>query len=328
MARNQERASGGIYREHGPQGSRYLVYPRDSEVPQHTNVLPKLQMFVDSRYWSDVVIFFRAIPFLVEAPLALGDLMRGRSATVLASLTLLVLSLSSPAHAAGSGTGMTEHGSVTYTFSDIEYDGPSVLPMVRVSCSYAANPGPWWFSHWEVQFELRISGSNWGDTIYCNWAGGSTPDYASQVPVPMSADTKSPPIGVSGILRTGADTNRTLVESPVTPISLTVRRNPVQFKAPKTQRSSSGWRISGQAVATTPSRGAIGASGKLIAKMRAPGSKKWVTCTSACPTLDSFGRWRWSVAQGGAARPGTSWRVDLQCDDWCMSPRSVTGRLR
>lgn len=123
MARNQERASGGIYREHGPQGSRYLVYPRDSEVPQHTNVLPKLQMFVDSRYWSDVVIFFRAIPFLVEAPLALGDLMRRRSATVLASLTLLVLSLSSPAHAAGSGTGMTEHGSVTYTITD---SGPTL----------------------------------------------------------------------------------------------------------------------------------------------------------------------------------------------------------
>lgn len=221
-----------------------------------------------------------------------------------------------PAWGAGGGSAATSHGSVSYSVPDVQFDGPDCVEVPAAFTFQKSAPDPTDVSL-TATLKLAQAGSNSSiDTseyfgYFAGAAGSGTSDFYV---CPYSYEPSAGPFTVTGSMESEFDLSSKQT-APFAPVTVNVVQNPVKLGALRFSKSSSFYTLTGTAIATAPSKGAIGAGGTIVVSIRKPGSKRWVKGTTTSP--DSFGAWEAYLSD--SVRKGWWVKVDLVDCRWCAN---------
>ena len=217
-----------------------------------------------------------------------------------------------PAFGEASGTGATPTMTVSYRVSDIQFDGPDCV-QVPFSVDYTIVGN----IQGVVTVDLAYAGSSSkasGSVVIVASTDGPQGTQAGEISFCPSQyfSNKGPLLSAGTVLSPRANG----VMSALTQSTVAVNRNPVRMSTPRVKQSLGVWKLSGRAVARTPSKGWIGADGKITIQVKKRGSSRWVSGEVVYP--DEFGAWTTASAISTAVYPpGTRYRAVLTDCKWC-----------
>jgi len=254
-----------------------------------------------------------------------------RSITATIALLLSFSLISSPAHAQNppESTVATADATVTFTISDVQFDGPDCVN-TPVTLAYTKMGSASMLTRIGLTLNLNQSGASNG--ISGTWRSDAyDPVIQSSVTTslkvcPTKIDPDRGPLLVSGNLNTyGGASGR--VDSPVPASTVTLAFNPTRLTQPKVKKVSVGFDwiyVSGDATATTVTQGVVPAGGTLTLQVKKPGRPQWVNGSTT--STDNFGSYTFRVPYAEKYPKGTRYRVKLTKCGWCESNASVVVR--
>lgn len=247
-----------------------------------------------------------------------------RRRTALAAVVLMPVAFAltvGQALAAGTGSATTPTLNITYTVNDIAFDGPDCV-QVPFSVNYTYTGGP----NGYVLIDLSYAGSSakvQGQLIFVETIDEPTGTKAGEMSFcPNHYVSNRGPLRVTGVLVSPRPNGVTAALSPST---LTVTQNPTRMSRVRVKQANGVWVLSGTAVASTLTKGRMGAGGKITIQLRKKGAKKWVSGEVLAP--DQFGQWTTVSAISTLTYPrGTAFRAVLTDCKWCSNAQQ-SGRL-
>jgi hypothetical protein len=258
-------------------------------------------------------------------------LSRARSITAAITIVLSLGALADPVHAQTppETTVATADSTVTFSVSDVQFDGPDCV-QTPVILSYTKTGGAATLTRIGLTLNLNQSGATNG--IGGTWRSDAY-DPVTQSAVttslkvcPSKIDPDRGPLIVSGNLNTyGGSSGR--LDSPVPNSTVTMAFNPTRLTRPKVKKVTVGFDwiyVSGDATATTITKGAVPAGGQLTLQVRKPGRPQWVNGSTT--GTDNFGSYTFRLPYAEKYPKGTRYRVTLTKCGWCESKASVVVR--
>lgn len=252
-----------------------------------------------------------------------------KSVIVSAACAAGLIASSGVAAAEGTMTGATGHASASVAMGDAYFDGPDCLE-VPFDVTYAKTPTTAEDITLEVQVAASQAGSNEErtGTVYSSYFDPASATERGTVFVcPSSFDSDRGPITVEGTLTTEYYVNGSEQTVALQPnATLNLIRNQTDMSKVRVRKGYSydktSKKLSGRVVATTNSKGLIGADGEISIAVRKPGKKKWVSGATAY--VDEFGNWSTTVS---GIPKGSRVRVTLTGCGWCTDA-SQTFKVR
>ena len=231
--------------------------------------------------------------------------------------TAVSLAAVSPAVAAGSSSATTSMVSATVTAGDIQFDGGDCVTF-PVTASFTKTATPLDDVYATVRMEMRQPGSNSSDSVSLYY-GYSEPASGSKTEgifiCPSSYNPAAGNFTMTGTLKGEYYVDGSEQTVTFAPIQVGAIQNPTTIGTMKFKKQSGNfYEVSGTATAAAPTKGTVGAGGKLTISVKKPGSKRWVAGATAY--ADSFGQW--SSYLGKQAK-GTQVKVDLADCGWCTN---------
>jgi hypothetical protein len=229
------------------------------------------------------------------------------------------------ASAEGTMSGATAHASASVAMSDAFFDGPDCID-VPFDVTYAKTPTTAEDITLEVQVAASQAGSNEERTgsVYSGYFDAASATERGTVFVcPSSFDPTKGPITVEGTLTTEYYVNGSEQTVALQP-NATMKwiRNQTDMSKVSVQKGYSydktSKKLSGRVVASTSSKGLIGADGEISLAVKKPGKKKWVSGAKAY--VDEFGNWSTTVS---GVPKGSRVRVTLTGCGWCTDASQV-----
>lgn len=252
-----------------------------------------------------------------------------KKSVIFALVSLVVLGAHGPAHGAG-GSGATPDFSANYTISVAAFDGPGCVEAL-ITLNYAKMGADADDIAATVAFDARYDGSSSSMTgsVYVGYSkpGSATASDAYLYVCPFEINDGVGPIRVNGTVESEVFT-QSKIRAPLSGSDLVVAQNPTKLSKPKVKTTNgfiSYREVSGQATATTLSKGVIGADGRLTLSVKKKGSKKFaeVSTTSA----DEFGNWDFNYVSTSRMPRGSTFTVTVSECGWCTSTQ-VTGKVK
>ena len=223
------------------------------------------------------------------------------------------------AWADGTMTGATAHGSSSVYVADAAFDGPDCLD-VPFDVTYVKTPTTAEDIWLGVKVSASQAGSNRESTgrassSFLEPAAATVRDEIRVCPYYFESDQG--PVTVRGTLETTYWVNGSEQTAELQPpVVMNLVRNQSAMSKIRVQKGSkydsSSKKISGRIVASTITKGLIGADGKVSIAVKKPGKKKWVG--GATTYMDEFGNWDTTVR---GVPKGSKIRVTLTDCDWC-----------
>jgi hypothetical protein len=232
-----------------------------------------------------------------------------------------------PANAVGAGSAATPNLQINYSIADIQFDGPGCVtaPVTVDYVKVGAAPNQ---VSGRIKFDLRYEGSNSPGSASIFLSSSEPGAGRLETTVffcPHMAAKNRGPLQVTGTVQSQV-TRSPEVTADITPSSVAVNFNPVKMSRVKVKKERDYYVLSGTATAQTPTKGVIGAGGKITIQLKKKGSKRWVSGTTA--SLDSFGTWStfsYSIPNRNYPK-GTQFRAIHSDCRWCADA-SRTGKL-
>lgn len=233
---------------------------------------------------------------------------------------VLALASAIPVQATATLAGATPNLSATVNIPDPVMDGPDCVkaPMQVTYTKTGGAPGD--ISGY-VKVSARYTGSNSSidKDVYVGFSaaasGSITDQYLFICPYEVKADKG--PLNVTGSIESSINFGaKTVVPLPAG--ALTVVRNTTSISQIKTKRTSGlfgSYKVSGLATAVTPSKGTVGAGGRLTLMLKKKGQNNWVAGSTT--SADSFGAWSFDYISPSKYPRGTAFKVTLSECSWC-----------
>lgn len=222
--------------------------------------------------------------------------------------------------AAATGTGATPTMTVSYSISDIQFDGPDCV-QVPFSVDYAFAGAPQGYVSLDIAYTGSSAKTNAQAIMVAAVDGESGTRLSEFTFCPSSIFSNRGPLRVTGTVTSP----RGGVTTAVTPSVLPVHSNPVRMSRVKVKWAPDYYTLSGSVVAKTPSKGWIGAAGLITIQLRKPGSRIWVSGATTSP--DQFGGWTSPAISSITYPSGTRFRALLRDCKWCGNA-TQSGTLR
>jgi hypothetical protein len=243
--------------------------------------------------------------------------------------SLVMVGLTVPAHGAD-GTGATPNISVTYNMPAVPFDGPDCVE-TPINITYTKTGAAVDDISATVSFDARYQGSSssFSRSVYIGYStpGTGTVSDSYLYVCPFAINDNAGPIGVTGTVESEVFL-RPEITAPLSASVLAVAQNPTKLSKPKVKTVSgfvSYREVTGKATATTLTKGAIGAGGKLSLLVKKKGAKNYseVSSTSA----DEFGNFKFSYVSTKKFPKGSSYKVTVSECGWCTTAQ-VTGKIQ
>ena len=249
--------------------------------------------------------------------------MTGKARIAIAStIGVAALTLAGTAHAAD---GNVTAGGVTFSYQvdeAVQFDGPGCARVIwNGTYQRSTDVG------FEVSVELRRRGSNSpitdSDDVR-SWASNTTGTIGGDLCVSdYYFDASAGPFTFNGTLTVTDDYDRTIATATLPPATLPVRQNKSRFTqlSVRGQTATKWGAVRGRVVATTLTKGRLGAAGTVNVEVKQRG--KWRHVIRLYP--NEFGRF----ASGGElyrVRPipkGATVRATLTECGWCTDTQSI-----
>ena len=220
------------------------------------------------------------------------------------------------AFAAATGTGSTPTMTVSYTISDIQFDGPDCVN-VPLTVDFSFNGAPQGYVVLDIAYAGSSSKVSTSVILVATTDGQSGTRLSEVAFCPAGYFPNRGPLQVTGTVtspRVGG------VTSALSASTVAVHRNPVRMSRVKVKWVPDFYTLSGTVVAKTVSKGLIGAAGIITIQLRKPGSTRWVSGATAVP--DQFGAWSSPAINSTFYPSGTRFRALLRDCRWCADATS------
>lgn len=229
---------------------------------------------------------------------------------------VLLLGSVPAAVAAGSGTGATPVGTVSYSLPDVQLDGPMCVA-VPVTFNFTKLTSEAWQADLRVVLDVRQAGSNRPETVYGDlhaYDGLSGVVTETFFVCPERYDPDKGPLLVTGTIKGESRVTGETTTAPVSSVTVGVLPNEARLSPMRiTAARYGGHRVQGTATVLSATKGRIGVEGRVDIYVKSPGSTKWRKVTSALP--DQFGRW--SSYLDTDVKPGSVIRAQVSGCTWC-----------
>jgi len=246
---------------------------------------------------------------------------------IASGLTLALVIAASPAHASGAGSGSTPNLRVTYSVSNVQFDG-SECSRVPVTIDYVKEGAAYDDISGEVNLDIRYQGSSSSNSASA-YIGYFEPQTGRKETSFLFCPFESAPdrgnLQVTGTVKSNVF-RAPEAQSTLAPSSIAVILNKTTMSRVKVKKQRGYYNFSGTVTAQTLTQGAIGARGTITIQLKKRGSSRWVSGTTTSP--DSFGAWStgsYSVSTRTYPK-GTQFRVVFSGCDWCTGAEQ-TGKL-
>lgn len=225
-------------------------------------------------------------------------------------------------------TVATSDATVTFTITDVAFDGPDCVK-TPVTISYTKNST----KSTQIGLTVNLNQTAANNGIGGTWSSGFTgplsqTGIATTLTVcPQKVDVTRGPLLVSGNLNTyGGPAGN--VDAPVPASTVNLTYNPTQMTKPKVKRAPYGITdavyVTGDATATTLTKGTVPAGGTLVLQVKKPGQKAWIS--GGKTGVDKYGEYQFRLLYAEKYPKGTRFRVALTDCGWCLSNLSKPTR--